>query len=168
MTQKQQQQEPGRWHGYEIRVRYGETDRMGVVYHPNYATWFEVGRTELIRERGLPYSRIEELGLYLPVIELESKFRLPAKYDDRIAIYTRIRSYNHLTVHFESQIRRLEEGGAVSSDGEQEAAERNGSPAPAGELLVTGATRHVWLGRDWKPVRIDREAPELYRLLGEE
>lgn len=168
MKQKPQQQEPGRWHSHLIRVRYGETDRMGVVYHPNYATWFEIGRTELIRERGLPYSRIEELGLYLPVIELESKFRLPARYDDRIAIYTRIVSFNHLTVHFESQIRRLEEGTEGVSDGGQDEAENNSRLNPAGELLVTGATRHVWLNRDWKPVRIDREAPELYRLLGEE
>ena len=167
MKQKQQQ-EPGRWHSYDIRVRYGETDRMGVVYHPNYATWFEVGRTELICERGLPYSRIEELGLYLPVIELESKFRLPAKYDDRIAIYTRICAFNHLTVHFESQIRRLAEATAeLSADGPGPAGS-GGDREPEGELLVTGATRHVWLNRDWKPVRIDREAPELYRLLGEE
>lgn len=157
---KLNEQEPGRWHGHAVRVRYQETDRMGIVYHANYVNWFEIGRTELIRDRGFPYSRIEDMGLYLPVVELESKFHLPAKYDDTISIYTRIVSFNALTVKFESQIRRLTELDATSG--------LPGNPVePEGELLVSGGTRHVWLNREWKPVRIDREAPELFGLLGD-
>jgi acyl-CoA thioester hydrolase len=165
---KENERAPGRWHAHRIRARYQETDQMGVVYHANYINWFEIGRTELIRERGFPYRRIEAMGLYLPVVELESKFRLPARYDDVIVIYTRIRSFNALTVQFESQIRRAEE-----DDGRDEALRVPTSNAPValepeGELLVSGMTRHVWLNRDWKPVRIDKEAPELFRLLGED
>lgn len=215
---KQNEQEPGRWHRHTVRVRYQETDRMGVVYHANYINWFEVGRTELIRDRGFPYSRIEEMGLYLPVVELESKFHLPARYDDWIAIYTRIAAFTALTIKFESQIRRVAEqdtasawaqgmssafahqrtsspftehgtASALADDAAElavrsvarsagnsavrfanEAAERPAADRiePEGELLVTGTTRHVWLNRDWKPARVEREAPELYRLLGDE
>lgn len=153
-------QQPGSWHAHPIRVRYQETDQMGVVYHANYVNWFEIGRTELIRKRGFSYKRIEELGLFLPVVELESKFRQPAKYDDTIVIYTRIAAYNAKTVHFESQIRKAaDEAGPVAGFEETE---------PQGTLLVAGTTRHVWLDRDWKPVRIDKLAPELFRLLGDE
>ncbi|RKN85499.1 acyl-CoA thioesterase [Paenibacillus ginsengarvi] len=159
---KPNEQAPGRWHKHAVRVRYQETDRMGVVYHANYVNWFELGRTELIRDRGFPYSRIEEMGLFLPVVELESKFHLPAKYDDEIAIFTRISSFNGLTVKFESQIRRQPGSGTVSGYAAA------GLIEPEGELLVAGMTRHVWLNRDWKPVRLDREAPELFRLLGDE
>lgn len=158
---KLNEQEPGRWHRHAVRVRYQETDRMGVVYHANYINWFEIGRTELIRDRGFPYSRIEEMGLFLPVVELESKFLQPAKYDDTIAIYTRIVSFNALTVKFESQIRRLPEHGSTSDFAA-------GIALPVGDLLVSGMTRHVWLNREWKPTRIDRELPELFRLLGDE
>lgn len=175
---KREQQEPGRWHRHALRVRYQETDRMGVVYHANYINWFEIGRTELIRERGMPYSRIEESGLYLPVVELASKFVLPARYDDELVIYTRIASYTPMTIAFQSEVRRMQrsgEGGggsgmqarpAAVAAGEME--EGNGGNEPQGELLVSGGTRHVWLNRDWKPVRLDRIAPQLLELLGRE
>ena len=79
-----------RWHQSQLRVRYEETDQMGVVYHANYLTWFEIGRTELIRALGYPYRKIEEKGLLLPVTEADLKFRKPAHYDDLIGIYTRV------------------------------------------------------------------------------
>ncbi|UQZ83135.1 Acyl-CoA thioester hydrolase YbgC [Paenibacillus konkukensis] len=132
---------PSPWFEFTIRVRYQETDQMGVVYHANYLNWFEIGRTELIRSLGMPYQTIEECGLLLPVIDAELKFRQPAKYDDIVTIRTRVEEYTHLRMRFASEIRRGE------------------------ELLVTGGTRHIWLNRDWKPTRIDKAAPELYKLL---
>ncbi|MCS7462587.1 acyl-CoA thioesterase [Paenibacillus doosanensis] len=132
---------PSPWFEFTIRVRYQETDQMGVVYHANYLNWFEIGRTELIRSLGMPYQTIEECGLLLPVIDAELKFRQPAKYDDIVTIRTRVEEYTHLRMQFASEIRRGE------------------------ELLVTGGTRHIWLNRDWKPTRIDKAAPELYKLL---
>lgn len=132
---------PSPWFEHTLRVRYQETDQMGVVYHANYLNWFEIGRTELIRSLGMPYQAIEAKGLLLPVIEAELKFRMPAKYDDIIAIRTRIEEYTNVRLHFSSQIVRGE------------------------ELLVSGGTRHVWLNHHWKPARIDKAAPELYALL---
>lgn len=139
------------WHIYQLRVRYQETDQMRVVYHANYLNWFEIGRTEMIRELGMPYRLLEERGLLLPLVEVEIKFRKPAKYDDWISIYTRVIEHNHLRLRFESRICRNTER----------------SDEPSGELLVSGTTKHVWLNREWKPARIDKEAPDLFRLLEE-
>ncbi|MBO9607503.1 MAG: acyl-CoA thioesterase [Paenibacillaceae bacterium] len=132
------------WHRHELRVRYQETDRMGVVYHANYLNWFEWGRTELIRDLGVAYRELEETGLLLPVLEAELKFRQPARYDDLIVVETRIVECGTATIRFENAIRRAGEGG---------------------ELLVSGGTKHVWLNAAWKPVRLSREAPALYELL---
>ncbi|KPV57261.1 thioesterase [Paenibacillus sp. A3] len=126
---------------HTLRVRYQETDQMGVVYHANYLNWFEVGRTEMIRELGMPYQALETRGLLLPVIEADLKFRSPARYDDLVTIDTKVVELTSLRIRFAYEIKRGE------------------------ELLVTGGTQHVWLNQDWKPVRIDREVPDLYALL---
>lgn len=73
-----------------LRVRYGETDQMGVVYHGNYPSYCEVGRVEFFREMGLPYKELEDTGVMLPVIELNLKFIKPAYYDDVLKIKTTI------------------------------------------------------------------------------
>ena len=73
----------------ELRVRYSETDRMGIVYHGAYVTWFEVGRTEWLRETGWSYREMESDGIALPVIEARCEYRQPARYDDDIEIATR-------------------------------------------------------------------------------
>lgn len=145
------------WFTHEIRVRYQETDQMGVVYHTNYLNWFEIGRTEMVRQMGLPYRTLEERGLLLPVIEAELKFKLPARYDDLITIYTSVEQFDHVRVSFECQIRRQSEQGHVP--------EYASTNEPEGELLVSGITRHVWLNRAWRPTRIDKEAPDLFELL---
>ncbi|MBV6714088.1 acyl-CoA thioesterase [Paenibacillus chitinolyticus] len=129
------------WFPYGVRVRYQETDQMGVVYHANYLTWLEIARTEYIRDRGFPYKRMEELGLLLPVVGAELKYVRPARYDDELTILTRVTSYTTVKLEFEYEVRRAE------------------------ELLVTGITRHAWVNLSWKPVRIDKEVPELYEWL---
>ncbi len=73
-----------------LRVRYAETDQMGIVYHSNYLIWFEVGRTELFREINLPYTMFEEVGLGLAVIEASCRYRLPARYDDEVIVSTSV------------------------------------------------------------------------------
>jgi acyl-CoA thioester hydrolase len=74
----------------EVRVRYAETDQMGIVYYANYLVWFELGRVELLRSLGLAYSRLEQdHGCILPVIESHCRYRSPARYDDEILIETR-------------------------------------------------------------------------------
>ena len=74
----------------EVRVRYAETDQMGIVYYANYLVWFEIGRVELLRSLGLAYSQLEiEHQCILPVIEASCRYRSPARYDDEILIETR-------------------------------------------------------------------------------
>ncbi|MBP1993257.1 acyl-CoA thioesterase [Paenibacillus eucommiae] len=153
-----------RWYEHEIRVRYQETDQMGVVYHTNYLNWFELGRTELIRQLGMRYSDIESKGCLLPLVEAEVKFHKPARYDEKIAIYTRIASYTHVRLEFESQIRRISTA-EINQEADPVPSAVEGTRKPGGELLVSGLTRHVWVNLSWKPVRIDRELPELFQLL---
>jgi len=77
-----------------IRVRYSETDQMGIVYHANYLVWFEIGRSELFRELNLPYTQFEEQGLGLAVVEATCRYRKPCRYDDELSIITEI---DHMT-----------------------------------------------------------------------
>jgi acyl-CoA thioester hydrolase len=75
-------------HDIEFRVRYGETDRMGVVYHAEYLVWCEMGRTEFIRSRGMSYAEMERRGMPLAVAEATIRYHAPARYDDRIRVST--------------------------------------------------------------------------------
>jgi acyl-CoA thioester hydrolase len=73
-----------------VRAYFSDTDPMGVVYNGKYLTWMEIGRTELLRDRGMAYAEVEAKGISLPVTEARMRVRLPARYDDRIRIETRI------------------------------------------------------------------------------
>lgn len=153
----------GRWHGTAFRVRYQETDQMGVVYHANYLSWFESGRTEMFRELGFAYRTLESMGVLLPVTSADLQFKSPARYDDLIAVYARLTTFSALRVVYEYEIRRLREpdtGGNAAAL--PELSGPSGLEQLPGELLVTGSTSHVWLNTDWKPVRLDRMLPELF------
>ena len=76
---------------YEIRVRYADTDQMNVVYHANYATYFEIARTEAIRTLGFTYREMEEMGIEMPVTEIDMRFLRPARYDDLLRVRTTLR-----------------------------------------------------------------------------
>jgi acyl-CoA thioester hydrolase len=77
-------------HEYQIRVRYAETDQMRFVYYGNYAQYFEVGRVEFLRSRGLSYKDLEAEGVMMPVVELNIKYKRPAKYDDLLTIRSQV------------------------------------------------------------------------------
>lgn len=77
---------------FQIRVRYGETDQMNVVYHANYITYFEVGRTEAIRELGFTYREMEAMGVEMPVTEIMIRYLRPAQYDDILTVKTQLRT----------------------------------------------------------------------------
>lgn len=129
---------------HKLRVRYAETDQMGVVYHARYLDWLEMGRTEMLREQGMEYRTLEEqYGLLLPVVDVSIQYLKPARYDDEVVLATRIDSFSNVRLVCSYEIRR----------------ERDS------ELLVTAATKHVWVNRQWRPARIDRACPELYTLL---
>jgi acyl-CoA thioester hydrolase len=78
-------------HITRIRVRYAETDQMDIVYYGNYAQYFEVGRAECIRDLGFTYKKMEEMGIRMPVVQMECRFLRPAHYDDLITIKTQLR-----------------------------------------------------------------------------
>jgi acyl-CoA thioester hydrolase len=126
-------------HQSRLRVRYAETDQMGVVHHANYLVWMEVGRVELIRARGCNYKDLEREGLFLSVVGASCRYIYPAKYDEEIIVETQIVAANHRVVEFGYEI-RSDEGG---------------------KLLAEGATKHVWLNREWRPTRL----PEHYQYL---
>jgi acyl-CoA thioester hydrolase len=100
-----------------VRVRYAETDQMGVVYHSNYLIWMEVGRVEFCRASGFRYRDLEQDGVLLAVVEANCRYLSPALYDDEVVIRTRIESANARVVRFvyemESEGRRLAEGFTV-------------------------------------------------------
>jgi acyl-CoA thioester hydrolase len=84
-----------------VRVRYAETDQMGVVYHANYLVWFEVGRTDLLRQLGWTYLEMEAAGFQLPVIEAQCAYHRPARYDDEIEIRTTGRLVSAVRMQFD-------------------------------------------------------------------
>ena len=120
-----------------VRVRYAETDQMGVVYHSNYLIWFEVGRVEFIRQLGLDYKRMEEEeGCGIAVVDVHVRYRCPARYDDELLIETRLMAARGAVVKFAYKILRVE----------------------GGVLLCEGETVHVVVGNDMKK----RNLPQKY------
>jgi len=94
-----------------LRVRYAETDQMGVVYHANHFVWFEVGRVELLRQLGFSYKDMEsEDGRFIAVAEAKCRYRAPARYDDEVLVRTQLLNVRDSVVHFGYELRRVEDG----------------------------------------------------------
>jgi acyl-CoA thioester hydrolase len=119
-------------HSIQVRVTYADTDQMGLVYYGNYLTWFEMGRTELLRAAGLAYKTVEERGVYLPVLEACCRYHRSARYDDLLAITTRVGAQAGATLRFEYQISRGD------------------------EVLATGHTVHSYVNTAGRPIRPPR------------
>ena len=94
----------------EIRVRYSETDQMGVVYHANYIPYFEIGRVEWLRNRGISYKSMEEAGIALPIVSMSINYKKPARYDDLLNVKTIFKSQSSVKIEFDCEI--------ASSEGE--------------------------------------------------
>ena len=113
----------------QVTVRYAETDMMGIVYHANYLPWFEIGRTQLLKELGLPYRQLEAEGYRLPVLEVSAKYSRPATYDDVLTIVTYLREKPFLRIRLDYQVFRGD------------------------ELLATGESVHAFVDLQGRPVR---------------
>ena len=113
----------------QIRVRYAETDMMGIAYHANYLPWMEIGRTDLLREHGFPYAEMERAGYRLPVLEVGVRYLRPALYDDVITVETTLAEKPSVRVRLEYRILRGD------------------------TLLATGHTAHAFLNHQNEPVR---------------
>lgn len=128
-----------------LRVRYAETDAMGVVYHTNYIIWFEVGRGEYLREKGGEYREFEGKGFYLPVIEVDARFLAAARYDDVVVVRTSLQQFRSrsVTLHYEVLMK------------------------DTGQLLVTGHTKHLCMDREGTVRRLPRELIDAFSSGGE-
>ena len=113
----------------EVRVRYAETDKMGVAYYANYFVWFEVGRAELCRIKGFSYADLEAQGYILVVTDAHCHYRSPARYDEAIIIRTRLKEMNKRLITFGYQL--IKKGSE--------------------EVLAEGETRHLSIGPTGKP-----------------
>ncbi len=135
LTHAQQEAERG-FAEMRVRVRYAETDQMGVVYHANYLIWFEVGRVEFMRQLGLDYRSMEqEEGALIAVVEARARYKAPARYDDELVIRTHLAGVRGAIVRFTyTVLRAIDEA-----------------------VLCEGETTHLVVGRDMKrramPVR---------------
>jgi acyl-CoA thioester hydrolase len=95
----------------KIRVRYAETDQMGVAYHSNFLIWFEVGRVELMRQLGFAYKEMEERdGCFIAVVDARCRYKAPARYDDELLVRTRLRNVRHALIHFGYEVVRAADG----------------------------------------------------------
>ena len=89
---------------FKVRVRYAETDQMGVVYHGNYAQYFEMGRVEWLRNMGVSYKWMEENGIMLPVVSLNMNYKKPARYDDLLRVKTIYKNQTSVKIEFDYEI----------------------------------------------------------------
>ena len=116
----------------QVRVIYGDTDQMGVVYYANYLRYFEFARSEFLRAHGRSYREMEAEGLSLPVVEASCRYQAPARYEDLLLVGTEVPAVSRVTLTFRYQVTRA------------------GSP----EVLCTGSTVHACLGRGGRPARL--------------
>ncbi len=127
----------------KVVVRYQETDQMGVAWHGNYIEWFEVARTDWLREQEMTYLSLEKNGMFLPVLRVECHYLKSCYYDDVLDIETRLLDYNGLRLVFSYEVRR---------EGEH-------------RLLAHGESEHVFSSPDLRPLRLKVNAPALHLLL---
>jgi acyl-CoA thioester hydrolase len=125
-------------HEAVVRVRYAETDQMGIAYHANHLVWMEIGRVEYCRAAGIRYKEMEEQdGILLAVAEAQCRYRHPARYDDEVSIRTRVGHLGSRGMQFDYELRL----------------------AASGALVAEGYTKHIFCDRSLKPVRL----PQQYR-----
>lgn len=122
-----------------VRVRYAETDRMGVAYYANYLVWFEVGRTEWLRETGWTYREMETGGLGLPVIEAHCEYKVGVRYDDELEVRTRARLVSPARLAFDYRVVRTADE----------------------VVMAVGHTVHATVGQGGRPVRLPARVKEL-------
>jgi len=123
-----------------VRVRYAETDQMGIVYYANYLVWFEIGRTDLLRQNGWSYREMEVDGYSLPVIDAQCAYKAPAKYDDEIEVRTSGDMVSPVRLKFSYEVVRTMDGA----------------------VLATGSTVHATLDRAGKPRRLPERVRALF------
>jgi acyl-CoA thioester hydrolase len=135
------------YHDVTVRVRYAETDQMGVVYHANYLVWFEVGRVELMRALGVEYKRMEiEDDCQIVVADAHCRYHHPARYDEVLRIRTRIAESKNRVIRFSYELFRDDDD----------------------QLLATGGTTHIICGRNGKPKLLPQKYRKIFQTIAAE
>lgn len=129
----------GAWHEQSLRVRYEETDTMGVVYYAKFMVWMEVGRVSLLRDLGFGYKEWVKLDLGFPVVQAHADYKASARFDDEVLVKTRIASIGNSSIRFENEIYK----------------------APEMQLLATGHTVHVLTNREGEKKPFPPEVREI-------
>ncbi len=125
----------GRWHESRLRVRFEETDMMGVVYYSKFFVWMEVGRIGFLRDIGLPYKLWEKKGFHIPVVQAHADYKASAKFDDEILVKTKVGKVGNSSLSFENEVYKL----------------------PEMTLLCTGHTIHALIGAKGRAVPIPEQ-----------
>lgn len=128
---------------YERGVHYYETDQMGIVHHSNYIRWFEEARTDFLEQIGLPYDKIEEEGILIPVLGVSCKYKSAIRFGDRVCVYLKVTYFNGVRFRVSYQVIGKE----------------------TGVVHAVGESEHGFVNRDMVPVRMKREFPRMYELL---
>lgn len=124
-------------------IRHFEIDKMGIVHHSNYPKWFEIGRRDYFKKAGIPSSAMNKQGFYLPLTEMECKFKSPAKFGNKVTVSTRMTHMSCVLIKFEYEIINKK----------------------SGKLIAVGKTVHAWTDKKIEPLNIEKEAPQIYTLL---
>lgn len=128
----------------QLRVRYAETDQMGVVYHANYVVWMEIGRVEYFRAAGIRYRDLErDEGILLVVVEAHCRYHSPARYDEEVTVRTWVEESNPRMITFGYEM----------------------TDSATGRHLATGETKHVFCGRDQKPQKLPKNLRATFGIL---
>ncbi|MGE9297044.1 MAG: acyl-CoA thioesterase [Puniceicoccales bacterium] len=125
-------------HSTDIRVRYAETDGMGIVYHANYFVWFEFCRVDLLDRLGFPYRDLEKRGYLLPVLEINASYKRSAYFDDRLDVTLFINEPPTLRMAIDYEVKR------------------------GGELLATGSSKHAFMSPEGRPIKPPRDVIERF------
>ncbi len=135
---------------YRTRVRYAETDQMGVSYYANYLVWFEAARTEYFRAVGLVYSEFEKQGVFLPVAEAHCRYLAPSTYDDELTVRTVVSQMKSSSIRFEYRIFKNAKSPLEAR--------------PSEKPIAEGYTVHVFIDKAMKPVRIPEPVRNLVEI----
>ena len=128
----------------KVTVRYAETDKMGIVHHSVYPIWYELARTDLSKQAGFPYSKMEEVGLMTPLVELNCKYYSPATYDDDLIVTARVSKLTPARVVFYYEVFKENE---------------------MDKPINTGYTVHAIVNKDMKPINTKKHFPEIYEAM---
>lgn len=124
---------------YEHHAQYYETDQMGIIHHSNYIRWMEEARLDHMSQNGVPYKDLEEMGIIIPVLSVACQYRVMVHFDDHVMIYVKVVRYSGIKLELEYVF----------------------TNAATGEVTTTGKSSHCFLNRDYRPISLKKNYPEI-------